>query len=40
MMTAFFITAVIVILCDSLRVWSQLALRGQNAKSASAEEAA
>ncbi|HUA32500.1 MAG TPA: carbon starvation CstA family protein [Candidatus Binataceae bacterium] len=40
MMTAFFIAAVIVILCDSLRVWTRLAILGQAPGAPSSEEAA
>ena len=40
MMTAFFIAAVIVILCDSLRVWTKLAILGQVPSAPGSEEAA
>jgi len=40
MMTAFFIAAVIVILCDSLRVWTKLAILGQMTGTPGSEEAA
>ncbi len=40
MMTAFFIAAVIVILCDSLRVWTKLAILGQMPSAPGSEEAA